>query len=99
MTGQLLARLLDLEGNPIPGFDFSDCLVIQGDSLEHTLSWNGDLASLGDTPVQLEFHLSDADLYGMTVSTPEPETLCILPAGGIPVPRRRKPFVPRVWRF
>lgn len=89
VAGLLLARLLDLEGNPIPGFDFSDCYVIQGDSLEHELAWSGDIASLGGVPVQMEFYLADASLYGFSVSAPEPTTLGILLAGGVLGLRRR----------
>jgi hypothetical protein len=62
--GEMRARLLDAAGRPIPGFDVEDCSPIQGDSVSLPLRWKGSLTTMKGKPVQLEFHLRDARLYG-----------------------------------
>ena len=61
--GYVRLRICDAEGTPIPGFD-SGCLF--GDALRRAVPFEGDPGSLADTPVRLEFRMSDADLYSMT---------------------------------
>ena len=61
---ELRIRLLDTAGRPLPGFDADDCQPIRGDLTTHPVRWRASLASLADQPVQLEFLLRDAQLYG-----------------------------------
>ena len=71
VDGQLRARLVDpLSGQPIPGFDFTDCTTVSGDSLAHTIQWTTPLASLGLTPVRIQFGLQSAQIYGFTLDGP-----------------------------
>jgi hypothetical protein len=69
VTGQFEARITDISGKAIAGFDYNDFNTIRGDSLDHALRWNADLKSLQETPVQIEFRMSDARLYGLTVGS------------------------------
>ena len=62
VEGDLRARILDLEGKPLPGFEDSD--PIRGDSVAHAVRWKGDLAGLKDRPVRLEFSLRNGALFG-----------------------------------
>jgi hypothetical protein len=61
--GYVRLRICDTEGTPVPGFD-SGCLF--GDALRRAVPFEGDPGSFADTPVRLEFRMSDADLYSMT---------------------------------
>jgi len=64
VQGEIRVRLLDGEGNPIPGFDAADSSALEGDSLSHQVEWAQPLAALRDRPVSIEFLLRDARLYG-----------------------------------
>ncbi len=68
VSGELRVRLLDAKGKPIPGFDVEDCRPVKGDSVAHPIEWKTSLATLGDTPVQVEFLLRDARLYGFDLA-------------------------------
>ena len=50
-------------------FDFTDCTPIHGDNLTHAVRWKGELATLRDRPVQIEFALDDVKLYAFELST------------------------------
>jgi hypothetical protein len=71
-NGQIRARLLDDEMNPLPGRDFEDCDPLVGDHLETTVRWRGqaDLPTL-PTHHQLtaELELTDATLYAFDFAT------------------------------
>ncbi len=68
ITGEIRARITDVQGKPLPGFGWKDCQPIQGDSLRHELKWtNADLPAFGDRPVRLEFRLRQAELYALDV--------------------------------
>lgn len=67
VEGGMQVRLLDSSGKPVPGFDWTDCSVIRGDSTHHEVRWKGSLASLDDRPVRLEFALRKARLYGFDI--------------------------------
>ena len=64
IEGEMLLRVLDEKGKPIPGFDWSDGAPIRGDSVAHRVSFKGHLADLAAQVVRLEFSLRDAQLYG-----------------------------------
>ena len=61
VVGEMRVRLVDTSGSPLNGFDWVN---IEGDDIAHKVEWKGDLSSLGDQPVQIEFQLKDAQLFG-----------------------------------
>ncbi len=61
VVGRLRVRLVDCEGNEIPGFGWVE---IRGDRVDHPVPWRGDLAEVRGRPVHLEFELRDAQLFG-----------------------------------
>ncbi|MCA9439127.1 MAG: hypothetical protein KC978_25300, partial [Candidatus Omnitrophica bacterium] len=65
--GEVRVAVLDENGEPIEGFDYSDCKPISEDSLEAPVEWKKDLASLGDRIVSLGFKMKNAKLYAMNV--------------------------------
>jgi hypothetical protein len=67
VDGYLRVRLLDGTGRPLPGFDWDDCATIRGDALAHEVRWEGALSALAGRPVQVEFALKAADLYGFAL--------------------------------
>lgn len=68
VKGELRVRLLDEAGRPYPGFDAHDCDPLRGDLLTHPVRWTAPLSDLKDKPVQLEFLLRDAQLYGFELA-------------------------------
>jgi hypothetical protein len=65
--GELRIAALDAAGRPLAGFEAKDCAPIRGDSLAHAARWKRPLAALRGRPVQLEFRLRDARLYGFAL--------------------------------
>ncbi len=63
--GRLRVELLDVGGEPLPGFSADDFDAFTGDEVRHTATWNGseDVGRLGRRPVRLRFHLTNAALY------------------------------------
>jgi hypothetical protein len=62
-------QILDASGVAIPGFVLADCEpMVAVDELEAPISCAGDLASLAGLPVQLEFYLMNAQLFGFTLA-------------------------------
>ena len=72
-AGSIRCALLDgITGNPIPGFNCSDCREIIGNDLARKVSWKGgSLSPQAGKPVRLRVELKDADLYAMRFGTPE----------------------------
>ncbi|MBI4265889.1 MAG: hypothetical protein HY657_16055 [Acidobacteria bacterium] len=68
VAGELRVRLLDLEGRPLHGFDFGDCVPLEGDSLAHHVRWRQPLAAAAGWPLQIEFLLRDASLYAFEIA-------------------------------
>jgi hypothetical protein len=64
VVGEMKVRLLDSSGSPVDGFDWVN---IEGDHVAHQVSWQGDLSTLADKPVQIEFQLKNAQLFGFTI--------------------------------
>ena len=66
-VGDVSVELQDANGHALEGFGIDDCDEIYGDSLEHTVTWNGadDVSALSGKPVRLRFLLRDADLYSL----------------------------------
>lgn len=63
-SGKLRVRVLDETGAPIPGYDFEDGASITGDHIESQVTWKAPLSELRGKPIQLEFELTEATLYG-----------------------------------
>ena len=63
--GRLRVELLDLAGEPLPGFSAADFDTFTGDEVRHTATWKGrdDVGQPGRRPVRLRFHLTNAALY------------------------------------
>jgi hypothetical protein len=60
------AELQGSDGAALPGFALADCAPIQGDFIDHTVSWKGgDLTKLAGQPVRLRVELQEADLYAL----------------------------------
>ncbi len=68
VRGDLRIAVLGAEGNSLPGFAAQDCDPIRGDSVAHSVSWNGDAEIPREGPVQLEFRLLDAELYSLELT-------------------------------
>jgi len=66
-AGRILIEVLDRNGEPIPGYTIHDADPIIGDDLNLIASWNGnaDLGILEGVPIQLRFHLKDADIFSL----------------------------------
>jgi len=64
VVGEMRVRLVDISGSPINGFDW---IQLEGDNIAHKVDWKGDLSSLGDQPVQIEFQLKNAQLFGFNL--------------------------------
>lgn len=65
--GHVMVEILGEDGNPIPGYSLKENELIVGDEISRAVIWNGssDVSALAGKPVQLRFHLKDADLYSM----------------------------------
>lgn len=61
VVGEMRVRLVDCSGSPVNGFDWVE---LEGDNIAHKVNWKGDLESLKDQPVQIEFQLKNAQLFG-----------------------------------
>ena len=65
VKGKIRLRILDKEGKPIRGFNWSDCLPIKGDSVVHEVKFKKrKLSELSGQELYMEFSLCKAQLYG-----------------------------------
>ena len=64
-------EILGADGKPIPGFSKDDADPITGDSVRHTVTWNGspDVKSLKGKPIALKFYLDRCKLYSFMFQT------------------------------
>lgn len=71
--GELLAEVLDEQGNVIQPFAIENCKPTQVDKTLHQIEWQGqsDLSSLAGKSVQFRFRLRNGRLYSFWVS-PDP---------------------------
>ena len=65
IVGEIKIRLLDEAGNPLKGFDW---LSLGGDNIAHPLNWQGDLKSLKDKTIRIEFKMQFAQLFGFDLN-------------------------------
>ena len=63
--GSIKVEVLDAAGKPIKGFTKDDADVITGDSIRHTVKWNGkyDLSKLKGKAISLKFYMDRCRLY------------------------------------
>jgi len=74
-TGWAKVGILDEAGTPMPGFDVTDCHLIQTDSVEHEVTWTGfpSVGAFSGIPVRLKFEMQNAKLYAFTfIGEPPP---------------------------
>ncbi len=74
--GGFRAVFLDEAGTPIPGYTLEDSYELCGDSLSMAARWKGqgaDLRQLCGTPVQLEIHGRNCDLYSLCFEDYQPD--------------------------
>ncbi|MHC4879512.1 MAG: hypothetical protein ACYTGL_23915 [Planctomycetota bacterium] len=70
--GELKVRVSSPLRRPLPGFDYGDCQSFSGDSVRHTVRWEGgSLNGLAGKMIRLEFYLDDADLFSFVAAPPE----------------------------
>ncbi len=70
LAGLLQVEPLGPDGNPLPGRSMSDCDVLTGDKIAHTVTWKSqsDIGHPSDAPVSFRFRMRDADLYSIEFS-------------------------------
>ena len=63
--GYAKVELQTADGKPIAGFTEAEADILFGDSLDRTVSWNGnqDLGSLAGKPIRMRLVLMEADVY------------------------------------
>jgi hypothetical protein len=66
-AGGVGVELQDAEGRPLEGFEATRETELYGDSVDRTVTWNGqsDVGSLQGRPIRIRFTLRDADLYSL----------------------------------
>ncbi|MHC4617572.1 MAG: LamG domain-containing protein [Planctomycetota bacterium] len=64
-TGSVRVGILNEAGEPLPGLDVNDCDPVQGDSVEHVVTWDGNsnVGGPSGNTVRLRFELQNAKLY------------------------------------
>ncbi|MEZ6046030.1 MAG: hypothetical protein R3C11_10710 [Planctomycetaceae bacterium] len=74
-AGSVQVELQDGAGKALPGFTLEENDVLFGNSLDKTVSWNGnsDLSSLNNKTVRVRFVLHDADLYSLQFRNQQPQ--------------------------
>ncbi len=66
--GEARVQVLDPEGRPVPGYRYSDCRPVTGDSLAAPVHWRRPWSALRGRPVRLEVTLRRARLYALDVA-------------------------------
>ena len=62
-SGELRVRILDETGRVVPGFDWEDCRMVQGDRVNLPIAWKGANSTLRGKIVHFEFRLRQASLF------------------------------------
>jgi hypothetical protein len=65
-AGNLKVEVLDVNGNPVPGYTLADATAVQGDTSGQTVTW-GTRNTLPSGPIRLRFNLSAGDLYSYAI--------------------------------
>jgi len=66
-SGYICVEAVGPDGRVLPGRSFSDCDPIDGDSINHIVTWNGesDLGHADGAPVSLRFRMRSAELFSV----------------------------------
>ena len=61
-------RISDAIRDPLPGFDYADCIAFTGDLLRHRVRWNNDrsLDEMAGKLLRVEISMQNADLFSLT---------------------------------
>jgi hypothetical protein len=64
--GSLVAEIVE-GGNPVPGFEASNCIPLSDDSLDHVVRWRGDasLTSLEGRSADIVIKLTNAEVFSL----------------------------------
>jgi len=65
IIGELRVRLLDSSGNEIEGFGWQS---LSGDNIAHAVDWTGNLESLANKSVRIEFKMQFVQLFGFDLN-------------------------------
>jgi hypothetical protein len=71
--GEIRVALLDVNGQPVPGYALEDCTPITGDSVRHAVTWRERNEVPTGEDVRIRIVATNADLYSFQVqpkSTP-----------------------------
>lgn len=70
-VGSIRWEVLDVNGNPLPGYGLEETKLLSGDEIEHIIPLQNPKhrpsAGLEARPVRLRFTLKDADLYSLQI--------------------------------
>lgn len=71
--GSIRVEVLTRDWQPIPGFTVAEARVIQGDALDHPVTWasNADVSKLVGQEVRLKFHMARARIHALTFNDDE----------------------------
>jgi len=64
IEGQIKVALLDVEGKPIPGYDYGDCKPLKGDNVRHRVAW-GAKKLPEHKALRIKLQMEGATLYAM----------------------------------
>ena len=64
--GSIRVQILDEHGLPLPGFTYADCASMRHDGFAVPVECAGDFATLAGQPIQLEFYVTNARLFGFS---------------------------------
>lgn len=66
----LWVEIIDEDDQVIEGYSKEDCVLVNGDSTKHMITWNtkSDVSELAGTPVRFKFYMEEADIYAFWVS-------------------------------
>lgn len=67
-SGELRVRVLNDRGDPVSGFDGTDCTPVKGDRVAHPIAWRGDNADLSGHSVQFEFAIKHGRLFAFDLN-------------------------------
>ena len=65
--GKLSIEIQTPNGQPVENFTHNTCDDTFGDATQHTVTWqnNSDISHLSNTPIRLNMHMQDADLFAI----------------------------------
>ncbi len=69
-VGEVRVEVLDLQGEPIPGYTLADCDPINGDESDHRVTWRGEciIPRQDDEPRAFRISLAAAELFALAFS-------------------------------